>query len=318
MSSAYIFPGQGSQAIGMGRALYDASPAAREVFDTADAALGFEISRLCFEGPEDELKLTANTQPAILTVSVAVYRASIEAGAAEPACAAGHSLGEYSALVAAGVLDLADAVRLVRARGTFMQEAVPVGVGAMEVVLGLEDAKVEEACREAAQGDVCAPANYNGAGQVVIAGTAAAVARAGEIAKRLGAKRVIPIPVSAPFHTALMKPAADRMVELLEATAFRDPTFPVMANSTAELDYTGERARELLERQIASPVLWEQSVQRLDALGVKNWIEMGPGRVLAGLVRKTVKGATVHSVERPDEIAAVFAAPGAGAEPATV
>lgn len=199
-----------------------------------------------------------------------------------------------------------------------MQEAVPVGVGAMEVVLGLEDEKVEEACREAAQGDVCAPANYNGAGQVVIAGTAAAVARAGEIAKRLGAKRVIAIPVSAPFHTALMQPAAERMVELLEATSFRDPKFPVVANSTAELDYTGEKARELLEKQIASPVLWEQSVIKLDALGVKNWVEMGPGRVLAGLVRKTVKGATCHSVERPDDIVALFSAPAAGAEPASV
>lgn len=302
----------------MGRALYDSSPAARDVFAVADEALGFSISSLCFDGPEDDLKLTANTQPAILTVSVAVYRAAIEAGAPEPQFAAGHSLGEYSALVAAGVLELSDAVRLVRARGTFMQDAVPVGVGAMEVVLGLEDEKVEQACREAAQGDVCAPANYNGAGQVVIAGTAAAVARAGEIAKRLGAKRVIAIPVSAPFHTALMQPAAERMVELLEATSFRDPKFPVVSNSTAELDYTGEKARELLERQIASPVLWEQSVIKLDALGVKNWVEMGPGRVLAGLVRKTVKGATCQSVERPDDIVALFSAPAAGAEPASV
>lgn len=302
----------------MGRALYDSSPAARDVFAVADEALGFSISSLCFDGPEDDLKLTANTQPAILTVSVAVYRAAIEAGAPEPQFAAGHSLGEYSALVAAGVLELSDAVRLVRARGTFMQDAVPLGVGAMEVVLGLEDEKVEQACREAAQGDVCAPANYNGAGQVVIAGTAAAVARAGEIAKRLGAKRVIAIPVSAPFHTALMQPAAERMVELLEATSFRDPKFPVVANSTAELDYTGEKARELLEKQIASPVLWEQSVIKLDALGVKNWVEMGPGRVLAGLVRKTVKGVTCHSVERPDDIVALFSAPAAGAEPASV
>ena len=302
----------------MGRALYDSSPAARDVFAVADEALGFSISSLCFDGPEDDLKLTANTQPAILTVSVAVYRAAIEAGAPEPQVAAGHSLGEYSALVAAGVLELSDAVRLVRARGTFMQDAVPVGVGAMEVVLGLEDEKVEQACREAAQGEVCAPANYNGAGQVVIAGTAAAVARAGEIAKRLGAKRVIAIPVSAPFHTALMQPAAERMVELLEATSFRDPKFPVVANSTAELDYTGEKARELLERQIASPVLWEQSVMKLDALGVKNWVEMGPGRVLAGLVRKTVKGATCHSVERPEDIVALFSAPAAGVEPASV
>lgn len=318
MATAYIFPGQGSQSTGMGRELADASAAARSVFDEADAALGESISRLCFEGPDEQLKLTANTQPAILTVSVAAYRAALEAGASEPDFAAGHSLGEYSALVAADVLDLSDAVRLVRARGTFMQEAVPVGVGAMAAVLGLDRESIDAACSEAAEGDVCSPANFNSPGQVVIAGHAAAVARAGEAAKRLGAKRVIPLDVSAPFHTALMQPAADRLAPMLEATTFRNPRFPVMANATAELVRSGDDARDLLLRQIAAPVLWEQSVAKLAAGGVDRWVELGPGKVLAGLVRKIVKGATCHSVERPDDIVVVFSAQVAGEEPASV
>ena len=316
MSVAYIFPGQGSQRAGMGREVAERSPAAREVFERADAALGEPLSRLCFEGPEEALRLTANTQPAILTVSVAVWAAAREAGAPDPDYAAGHSLGEYSALVAAGVLALEDAVRLVRARGTFMQEAVPVGEGAMAAVLGLDADAVLAACEEAAEGDVCAPANFNSPGQIVIAGGAAAVARAGEAARRAGAKRVIPLEVSAPFHTALMEPAAERLRPLLEATEFRDPRVPVMANATATLVETGEAARRALVAQVASPVLWEQSVAALAAAGVGRYVELGPGRVLAGLVRKIVRGAEVLSAETPEEIAAVAAGPSTGAGPA--
>jgi [acyl-carrier-protein] S-malonyltransferase len=299
----------------MGRALYDASPAARRVFERADEALGEPLSRLCFEGPDEALRLTANTQPAILAVSVAALEAAREAGAAEPDYAAGHSLGEYSALVAAGVVEREDAVRLVRARGTFMQEAVPDGAGAMAAVLGLDAGLVAEACAEAAEGAVCAPANFNSPGQVVIAGEAAAVARAGEAAKRRGAKRVVMLEVSAPFHTAMMRPAAERLAPLLEATAFRDPRVPVMANATASLVRTGDEARRALVEQVASPVLWEQSVAALAALGVDRFVELGPGRVLAGLVRKIVRGVDVASAERPEEIAAVVSAP-SGAEPA--
>lgn len=314
MKRAYIFPGQGSQFAGMGRELAEASEAARRVFEAADRALGEPISRLCFEGPDDALRLTANTQPAILTVSIAVLEAAREAGLPEPDFAAGHSLGEYSALVAAGVLDLSDAVRLVRARGTFMQEAVPVGEGAMAAVLGLDADAIVAACEEASEGEVCAPANFNSPGQVVIAGAAAAVARAGEAARRRGAKRVVPLDVSAPFHTALMQPAAERLGPLLDATAFRDPRFPVVANATAAVVSSGAEARELLARQIAAPVLWEQSVALLAERGVGRFVELGPGRVLAGLVRKIVRGAEVASAERPEEIRAL----GAGPAPAEI
>jgi [acyl-carrier-protein] S-malonyltransferase len=313
MTTAFIFPGQGSQYAGMGRDLSAASPEAHAAFDEADAALGEPISRLCFEGPEEALRLTANTQPAILTVSVAAYRAARAAGAPEPAYAAGHSLGEYSALVAAEVLDLGEAVKLVRARGTFMQEAVPVGEGSMAAILGLGADEIAAACAEAAEGEVVAPANFNSPGQVVIAGAKAAVARAGEAAKRRGAKRVIELEVSAPFHTELMRPAADRLLPLLEAAEFRDPRFPVMANATAELVRTGEEARRALARQVAAPVLWEQSVLALAGLGVDRWVEIGPGRVLAGLVRKIVRGAECASVERPEEIDGAFGSAAADA-----
>ena len=312
----YVFPGQGSQYAGMGREVAARSDAARRAFEAADLALGEPISRLCFEGPEEALRLTANTQPAILAVSIAVLEAAREAGAPEPDVVAGHSLGEYTALVAAGALALEDAMRLVRARGTFMQEAVPVGAGAMAAVLGLDAAEVAAACEEAAEGDVVGPANYNSPGQVVIAGAAAAVSRAGDAARRRGAKRVVPLEVSAPFHSALMEPAAERLRPLLEATEFRDPRVPVVANVTAEPVRTGAEARRLLVRQVASAVRWEQSVERLAADGVARWVEIGPGRVLSGLIRKIVRGADCVSVERPEEIEMAFATPDAGAAPA--
>ncbi len=309
MTVAYIFPGQGSQYAGMGRTLYERSEAARRVFDEADAACAIGISTLCFIGPEDSLRLTANTQPTILTVSVAAYVAAREAGAPPPDFVAGHSLGEYSALVAAGVLALGDAVRLVHARGTFMQEAVPIGDGAMAAVLGLDEDEVLAACLESAEGEIVAPANFNSPGQVVIAGATNAVRRAGEAAKRRGARRIIPLDVSAPFHTAMMAPAAERMRPLLDETEFKEPQVPIMANATAAIIRSGAEAREALVTQISAPVLWRQSVLALAELGVGKWVELGPGRVLAGLVKKIVAGADVASAEQPEEIEAAFGRP---------
>jgi [acyl-carrier-protein] S-malonyltransferase len=310
LTPAFIFPGQGSQKVGMGRALADAFPVCRQTFDEADAALSEPLSRLCFEGPEDRLMLTENTQPAILTVSVAAYRLLSSIGL-EPAFAAGHSLGEYSAHVAAGTLSFADAVRMVRRRGRYMQEAVPVGEGAMAAVLGLDAEDVARACEEAADGEVVAPANLNGPGQVVIAGTSAAVRRAGDRAKARGAKRVIPLPVSAPFHCALMKPAEDRLAPELRGLEVRDPRVPIVANVDAEPKRDGQAAVEALVRQISSPVRWEAVVRRLASEGVSAYVEVGPGTVLSGLVRKIHRDAVVASLEDPaglDTVRAVFAA----------
>jgi [acyl-carrier-protein] S-malonyltransferase len=294
----------------MGRALADAFPVCRDTFAEADEALGDPLSRLCFEGPEDRLMLTENTQPAILTVSTAACRLLASKGI-EPHFVAGHSLGEYSANVAAGTFAFADAVRVVRRRGRYMQEAVPVGAGAMAAILGLDADTVSQACREAlqdraaAQGDVVSPANMNGAGQVVIAGSAAAVARAGERAKALGAKRVIPLPVSAPFHCALMKPAEDRLAPELRALPQHDPRVPIVANVDAAQKCTAADAIEALVAQIASPVRWEAVVQRLASEGVTTYVEVGPGRVLSGLVRKIHRDASVVSFGGPDDLAAV-------------
>jgi [acyl-carrier-protein] S-malonyltransferase len=296
----------------MGRSLYHSSAAARAVFDEADAALGFAISAVCFDGSEEDLRLTANTQPAILTVSVAAYRAFLEAGAEPPSYAAGHSLGEYSALVAAGVITLADAVRLVRARGEFMQEAVPPGEGAMAAVLGGDREAIEAACAAAALDKVCAPANFNCPGQVVIAGSREAVERAGSEARRLGAKKIVPLEVSAPFHTSLMAPAAERLRPLLDAVDFADPRFPVVTNVTARMVRTGAEAREMLAAQVAAPVLWEDSVRTLVAAGVTRFVEMGPGKVLTGLVRKIDRGVSCVSVSGPEEILAALSADTAG------
>ena len=288
----------------MGRALAEAFPVCRGAFDEADAALGEPLSRLCFEGPADELTLTENTQPAILAVSIAACRLLASRGIA-PAWVAGHSLGEYSANVAAGTFSFADALRIVRRRGRYMQEAVPVGTGAMVAILGLDAEQVAQACAEAAEGDVVSAANMNGAGQVVIAGSCDAVARAGERAKALGARRVLRLPVSAPFHCALMKPAEERLAPELRALDARNPRVPIVANVDAEPKRDVSAAIEALIRQVSSPVRWEAVVRRLASEGVTTYVEVGPGTVLSGLVRKIHPAATVLSFGSPDDLAAV-------------
>ena len=303
---ACLFPGQGSQAVGMGKALAEQFPVCANTFAEADAALGEPLSGLIFNGPAEQLQLTANTQPAILTMSVAVWRLMADRGLA-PAFVAGHSLGEYSAHVAAGTLAFGDAVRLVRNRGTYMQQAVPVGQGAMAAILGLDEAGVNQACLDAAQGEVVSAANLNSPGQIVIAGSAAAVARAGERAKALGAKRAIALPVSAPFHCALMKPAEERLAPELRAASSHDPRIPVVANVDAEPKRTAADAIEALIRQVSSPVRWENVVQRLASEGVTRYVEVGPGKVLSGLVKKIVPGATILNVEGPEDLAAIEA-----------
>ncbi len=306
---AFIFPGQGSQAVGMGKALADGFDVCRHTFAEADDALGEPLSRLIFEGPEDALRLTENTQPAILTVSIAAYRLLSSRGF-EPAMVAGHSLGEYSAHVCAGTIAFADAVRTVRRRGRFMQEAVPVGQGAMAAVMGLDAALVAQACVDAAQGDVVSPANMNMPGQVVIAGATAAVARAGERAKALGAKRVVPLPVSAPFHCAMMKPAEDRLEPVLRGLAVSDPRVPVVANVDAQPKRDAASAIDALIRQVSSPVRWEDVVRRLASEGVRKYVEVGPGTVLCGLGRKIDREAAFANLEDLsglEKVAALFA-----------
>ncbi len=287
----------------MGKALADAFPVCRATFEEADAALDGSISTLCFDGPAEQLTLTENTQPAILTVSVAVWRL-LDSRGFSPSFMAGHSLGEYSAHVAAGTMSFADAVRIVRRRGRYMQEAVPVGTGAMAAILGLDAERVAQACSEAAQRDVVSPANLNAPGQVVIAGSRDAVARAGDRARQLGAKRVIPLPVSAPFHCALMRPAEDRLAPELRALAVRNPRVPVIANVDAEPKREGAAAIEALVQQVSRPVRWEDSVRRLASEGVNTYVELGPGSVLSGLVRKIHRGATVLNIESPEDVAA--------------
>jgi [acyl-carrier-protein] S-malonyltransferase len=303
---AFIFPGQGSQHVGMGRALAEQFPVCRAAFDEADAALGEPLSRLCFEGPEDRLALTENTQPAILAVSVAAARL-LESRGIRPGLVAGHSLGEYSAHVAVGTLAFGDALRLVRRRGRYMQEAVPVGQGAMAAILGADEAVVAQACREAGEGAVVSPANLNAPGQVVIAGAAEAVARAGERARALGARRVVPLPVSAPFHCALMQPAQDRLAPELRAAAAAAPRVPVIANVDAEPKTTAAAAVEALISQVSAPVRWQAVVGRLASAGVRAYVEVGPGTVLSGLVRKIDREARVAHLESPEDLAAVEA-----------
>jgi [acyl-carrier-protein] S-malonyltransferase len=301
---AFIFPGQGSQKVGMGRALADAFPICRDTFAEADAALGEPLSRVIFDGPDDELTLTENTQPAILAVSVAAARLLASRGFA-PSLVAGHSLGEYSANVVAGTFSFADALRLVRRRGRYMQEAVPAGHGAMAAIVGLDADQVARACADAAQGEVVSAANLNGAGQVVIAGTAAAVARASERAKALGARRAVPLSVSAPFHCALMQPAQDRLAPELRALQTTAPRVPIVANVDAEPKRDAAGAIDALVAQVSSPVRWEAVVHRLASEGVTTYVEVGPGTVLSGLVRKIRREATVASFGTPDDLPAV-------------
>ena len=282
---ALLFPGQGSQAIGMGKDLAEKYPLARRTFEEADDALGYKLSAVCFEGPEDQLRLTEITQPAILTVSVAVLRV-LETRVPRVSFVAGHSLGEYSAHVASGTFSFAEALRTVRNRGRYMQEAVPVGVGAMAAVLGMDLVKVTAVCRDAAQGEVCEPANINSPEQIVISGNTAAVERAAKLADERGAKRAKLLPVSAPFHCSLMKPAQDRLEGDLNALRLQKPVYPVACNVDAELVTDDLRARDTLLRQVTGPVKWDACVRLLIAQGVQTFIEAGPGKVLCGLLRQ--------------------------------
>jgi [acyl-carrier-protein] S-malonyltransferase len=302
---AFIFPGQGSQKVGMGRVWADASPEARQAFEEADEALGFSLSRLCWEGPEEDLNLTANTQPALVAVSIAIHRAlGALAPELQPVAVAGHSLGEYSALVAAGALGFADALRLVRRRGELMQEAVPVGVGAMAAILGMDAEAVAGIAADAATAEeVCAVANYNGPAQTVIAGHKGAVDRAVALAKERGARKATILAVSAPFHSPLMRPAREGMAPLLAATELRDPKVPVMTNVDAAPVTSGDAARDALVRQIDSPVRWVEAVLGMEeAFGVETFVEVGPGNVLTGMTKRIAKSARTTAVTDPDHL----------------
>lgn len=306
---AFVFPGQGSQKVGMGRAWADAAGEAASAFAEADEVLGFPLSRLCWEGPEEELGLTENTQPALLATSIAIFRSLAAHGLeVEPVAMAGHSLGEYSALVAAGALGFADALRLVRRRGQLMQEAVPVGVGAMAAVIGLDDETVRSVAEKAAEGEVCVVANYNSPGQTVIAGHKAAIDRAVAIAKERGARKVSVLAVSAPFHSPLMRPARDGMAAELAKAAFAAPRVPVIANVDAAPAASGDAARDALVRQIDGPVRWVESVTWMaGTAGVETFLEIGPGTVLSGLNRRIAAGTVCASLSEPQQLEKLLA-----------
>jgi len=302
---AFVFPGQASQYPGMGKELADKYPSARAVFEEADQALGFSISKMCFAGSEEDLKQTANTQPAILTCSVAIYRVVAERGL-NPDFVAGHSLGEYSALVAAGSIKFSDAVQVVRKRGQYMQEAVPAGQGAMAAIMGLSPAVVADACKRAAENEVCAPANLNSPEQTVISGNAGAVKRAVEIASQLGAKRAVMLAVSAPFHSALMMPAQEKLAADLKKITFNDLRVPLITNVDADTETSGEEARDALIRQVSMPVRWEESMRTLIDEGVNTFVEVGPGRVLTGLLRQIERSVSTLNVEDEKSLAATM------------
>src|ERR1700726_5298674 len=302
---AFIFPGQASQYPGMGKELAENFPEARAVFDEADKALGFSISQMCFAGSEEDLKQTANTQPAILTCSVAVYRVLAEKGIA-PDFVAGHSLGEYSALVAAGAVKFSDAVQLVRKRGQYMQEAVPAGQGAMAAIMGLSPAVVTDACKRAAEGEICSPANLNSPEQTVISGHAEAVKRAVEIASQLGAKRAVILPVSAPFHLPLMMPAQEKLEKDLKQTEFAALRVPLVTNVDADTETSGDEACDALIRQVTMPVRWEESVRELIEEGVNTFVEVGPSRVLTGLLRQIERSVGTLNVEDEKSLASTL------------
>jgi len=294
--TAFIFPGQGSQYVGMGKEFYDNFRVAKEVFDEADDSLHFSISSLCFQGPEEGLKLTENTQPAILTTSIAALRILQSEKGISPQLTAGHSLGEYSALVASGALSFSDAVQTVRLRGRFMQEAVPVGEGAMAAILGMEREQVERLCEEASAGEVLTPANFNCPGQIVIAGDSKAIERAIEKVKQEGKKAIL-LPVSAPFHSPLMKPAGERLEKALEGIIVRDLKVPVVTNVEAEINRSKERVKGLLVAQVSSPVRWEESIRRMTEDGIEQVGEIGPGKVLSGLTKRINPNVEAKNVE---------------------
>ncbi|MCT8126201.1 ACP S-malonyltransferase [Alishewanella sp. BS5-314] len=305
---AIVFPGQGSQSVGMLADLYQTYPLVQDTFNEASAALGYDLWDLVANGPEEQLNETQRTQPALLTASVAVWRVWQQQGGATPAYFAGHSLGEYSALVCAGVLSLADAVKLVEKRGQYMQQAVPAGTGAMAAIIGLDDAAIAKACADAAQGEVVAPVNYNSPGQVVIAGHKAAVERAGEACKAAGAKRALPLPVSVPSHCALMRPAAEQLASDLAALSFKEPAIPVVNNVDVQIASNGDAIKDALIRQLYSPVRWTETIEYFAAQGVTEVLELGAGKVLSGLIKRINKELSTSSITDSAALSAALTA----------